>query len=200
MKKYFNFPLVLLCIWFIEVLWSYFYAYDVNVWYVEITSVVFAVLLLSSTYKKFRFSDLAYFIVFLWIFLHTIGACYTFERVPFIDILGDGRNHFDRFAHFIIGISSFLACEFVYRKKLITSLKFAAFFGIIFIMALANFWELIEWIYAAIDGGDVGLAFLGSQGDIWDAQKDMLMDTLGACLGSIVFYISFKNKSSKKRN
>ncbi len=197
MKKYFNFPLVLLCIWSIEVLWSYFYAYDVNVWYVEISSVVFAVLLLSLTYKKFRFSDLAYFIVFLWIFLHTIGACYTFEKVPFIDILGDGRNHFDRVAHFIIGISSFLVCEFVYRKKLITSLKFAAFFGIIFIMALANFWELIEWIYAVIDGGDVGLAFLGSQGDIWDAQKDMLMDTLGAIIGSIIFYFKFRKTKVK---
>ncbi|MBO4707394.1 MAG: DUF2238 domain-containing protein [Elusimicrobiaceae bacterium] len=200
MKKYFNFPLVLLCIWFLEFLWSYFYAYDVNVWYVEISSVVFAVLLLSLTYKKFRFSNLAYFIVFLWIFLHTIGACYTFERVPFLNVMeffGIERNNFDRFAHFIIGISSFLACEFVYRKHLISSLKFAAFFGIIFIMALANFWELLEWIYAVVDGGDVGLAFLGSQGDIWDAQKDMLMDTLGACLGSIIFFFKFRKSSAR---
>ena len=195
MKKYFNFPLILLCIWFIEVLWSYFYAYDVNVWYVEISSVVFAVLLLSLTYKKFRFSDLAYFIVFLWIFLHTIGACYTFERVPFINMFGDNRNNFDRFAHFVIGFNSLLISEFVWRKKIIPSLKYAALGGIIFIMALANFWELIEWIYAAIDGGDIGLAFLGSQGDIWDAQKDMLMDTLGAIVGSVIFYFKFrKNK------
>ena len=64
----------------------------------------------------------------------------------------------------------------------------AIFFGIIFIMAMANAWELVEWIYAEVDGGSAGQAFLGSQGDIWDAQKDMLMDTLGACLGSLLFY------------
>ena len=64
-------------------------------------------------------------------------------------------------------------------------------------MALANFWELLEWIYAVVDGGDVGLAFLGSQGDIWDAQKDMLMDTLGACLGSIIFFFKFRKSSEK---
>ena len=198
MKKYFNIPLILLIIWLIEFLWSYFYAYDVNVWRVEISSVVFAVLLLGLTYKKFRFSDLSYFIIFLWIFLHTVGARYTFERVPFIDIFGLGRNNFDRFAHFIIGFNSLLISEFVWRKKIIPSLKYAALGGIIFIMALANLWELTEWLYAEIDGGDVGLAFLGSQGDIWDAQKDMLMDTLGAICGSIIFYFKFRKNHSGK--
>ena len=194
MKKKLNFPSILLAVWFLEFLWSYIFATDVNVWYVEISSVVFTVLLLTLTYKKFRFCDLSYFVVFLWLFLHTIGACYTFEKVPFINIFGDGRNHFDRFAHFVIGFNSLLVSEFVWRKKIVTSLKYAVLFGIIFIMALANFWELIEWIYAEIDGGDVGLAFLGSQGDIWDAQKDMLMDTLGAIVGGILFYFKFRKK------
>ena len=54
-------------------------------------------------------------------------------------------------------------------------------------MALANAWELIEWAYAELDGGEVGAAFLGSQGDIWDAQKDMLCDTLGAIFASMIF-------------
>ena len=119
MKKCINFPLVLLIVWLIELIWSYVCAYDVNVWYVEISSVVFVVLLLSLTYKKFQFSNLTYFVVFLWIFLHTIGACYTVERVPFIDIFGLGRNNFDRFAHFIIGFNSLLISEFVWRKKII---------------------------------------------------------------------------------
>ena len=61
--------------------------------------------------------------------------------------------------------------------------------GVLFIMALANAWELIEWGYAVIDGGDVGLAFLGSQVDVQDAQKDMLADTLGAILGSSLFVL-----------
>ena len=82
-------------------------------------------------------------------------------------------------------------------KVSVKSVKYAALGGIIFIMALANLWELIEWLYAEIDGGNVGLAFLGSQGDIWDAQKDMLMDTLGAILGSIIFYFKFRKDSKK---
>ena len=61
--------------------------------------------------------------------------------------------------------------------------------GVLFIMALANAWELIEWSYAVIDGGDIGLAFLGSQVDVQDAQKDMLADTLGAILGSGLFVL-----------
>ena len=64
-------------------------------------------------------------------------------------------------------------------------------------MALANAWELIEWIYAEIDGGSAGLAFLGSQGDIWDAQKDMLMDTLGAICASILFYFCAGKPSTR---
>ena len=61
--------------------------------------------------------------------------------------------------------------------------------GVLFIIALANAWELIEWSYAVIDGGDIGLAFLGSQVDVQDAQKDMLADTLGAILGSGLFVL-----------
>ena len=61
--------------------------------------------------------------------------------------------------------------------------------GVLFIMAVANAQELIEWSYAVIDGGDVGLAFLGSQVDVQDAQKDMLADTLGAILGSGLFVL-----------
>lgn len=61
--------------------------------------------------------------------------------------------------------------------------------GVLFIMALANAWELIEWSYAVIDGGDIGLAFLGSQVDVQDAQKDMLADTLGVISGSGLFVL-----------
>lgn len=65
-------------------------------------------------------------------------------------------------------------------------------------MAVANFWELVEWKYAEIDGGSAGLAFLGSQGDVWDAQKDMLMDTLGSIVGAVMFlvYAGFRKRES----
>ena len=188
-------PLYLLIILGVMTICSYLGASDVKVWWIEATSMFFIVALLGLTYKKFKFSNLAYLIIFIWCVLQIIGACYTFEKVPFDfvnNLLGFKRNNYDRFAHFTIGVSSFLIAELVWRKKIVKSLKWAAFFGLIFIMALANFWELIEWTYAEIDGGSAGLAFLGSQGDIWDAQKDMLMDTLGAICGSLLFYFNFK--------
>ena len=192
MKKIF--PSILLGILVVLTIISRVNAYDIQVWWTEFLSMAVLVALLIGTYKKFRFSNTAYFIMFLWCVLQIIGAQYTFERVPFdfvTNLFGFERNHYDRLAHFMVGCGAIAICELVYRKKWVSGKGMAAFFGVIFIMALANFWELVEWIYAEIDGGSAGLAFLGSQGDIWDAQKDMLMDTLGAILGSGLFYLTF---------
>jgi len=150
-------------------------------------------LMWAATYRKFRFSNMSYFVLFIWGAMQIIGAHYTFERVPFDWFnmaFEETRNHYDRVAHFVIGCASFAVSEFVWRKKWVSGRTVAIFFGIIFIMALANAWELVEWIYAEIDGGAAGQAFLGAQGDIWDAQKDMLLDTLGAICGGILFYFS----------
>jgi len=187
------FPVILLAILAVLTIISRANAYDIQVWWTEFLSMAGLVALLALTYQKFRFSNLSYFVLFLWCVLQIIGAQYTFERVPFdfvTNLFGFERNHYDRLAHFMVGCGVIAVCELVYRNKWVSGKGMAAFFGIIFIMALANFWELVEWIYAEVDGGSAGLAFLGSQGDIWDAQKDMLMDTLGAFLGSTLFYFT----------
>ena len=74
-----------------------------------------------------------------------------------------------------------------FRKRWVRNALLAAVFGVLAIMAMAAAWEIIEWIVAVWDGGADGLAFLGSQGDVWDAQKDMLCDTLGAISAAILF-------------
>ena len=194
-----KFPFILLILLIVLIIWSVIDPYDIEVWKVEITSVLVVLLGLIITYRFFKFSNAAYFIVFLWMCMHTIGAHYSFELVPFdfiTNLFNFPRNHYDRLAHFVIGINSFGVAEFLLRQKKVNSPLTAAVFGIVFIMAMANAWELIEWIYAAVDGGDVGLAFLGSQGDVWDAQKDMLADTLGAVLGSGLFLL-LKRKIKK---
>ena len=195
MKKFF--PLILLGILVVLTIISRVNAYDIQVWWTEFLSMAVLVAILVLTYREFRFSNIAYFIMFLWCILQIIGAQYTFERVPFdfvTNLFGFERNHYDRLAHFMVGCGGFAICELAYRKKWVSGKGMAAFFGIVFIMALANFWELVEWIYAEIDGGSAGLAFLGSQGDVWDAQKDMLMDTLGAILGSGLFYLTISKR------
>ena len=163
-------------------------------WWAEATPlfIVFGALVL--TFRQFRFSDTAYVLMSMWLFLHMIGAKYTFANVPFdwgnqilAPLLGEGRNHFDRFAHYIIGFYAFPMAEWLLRKRKATfgtTLLFALFF----IMSVAATYEIIEWQYAVIEGGNAGVEFLGSQGDIWDAQKDMLADTLGA-ITSLVLYV-----------
>ncbi len=170
---------------------SRIYAYSPQVWWTEMSTVFFLVALFGLTYRRFAFSTLSYSIVFFWCVLQIIGACFTFERVPFdcvAELFGFERNHYDRVAHFVVGVNGIMIAEYVWRRGWVASKGIAVFFGIIAIMALANAWELVEWLYAEIDGGEAGAAFLGSQGDIWDAQKDMLMDTLGALVGSALFY------------
>jgi putative membrane protein len=126
--------------------------------------------------------------MFIWLCLHTIGAKYTFAEVPFDwfnNLIGSERNNFDRVAHFSIGLYAYPIAEYLINKKKISA-SFASWFALFAIMSLAAGYEIIEWWYAAIAGGDEGIAFLGSQGDIWDAQKDMLCDTMGAIVSLLL--------------
>ena len=196
-----NFPLWLLVIVLSVVVWSGVCPFDRGVWLVEITSVLIGLAGLIFTCKIFRFSNMAYFIITLWLIMHSIGAKYSFELVPFdwvTNLFGFERNHYDRLAHFVVGMNAYGFAEFVLRKGYVKNKIIAAMGGVLFIMAIGNAWELIEWLYAEIDGGKVGAAFLGSQGDIWDAQKDMLCDTLGAIVASLLFLCIYNKKGAIK--
>ena len=160
-----------------------------EVWIAEVIPVVAIFLFLVLSYNKFRLSNVAYALLSIWIFWHTVGGHYTFANVPFSwasAIIGSERNHFDRVGHFVIGFYAFAMAEWLLRKKY-CGLKLALVFSLFFIMSLAASYEIIEWWYAVAEGGDAGVEFLGSQGDIWDAQKDMLSDTLGAITSLILF-------------
>ena len=76
----------------------------------------------------------------------------------------------------------------------------AAFFAVMTTVAMAGLWEIVEWLYAAIDGGDAGAAFLGSQGDEWDAQKDILCDTFGAVCSASLFSLLNRNEHGRRPN
>ena len=160
------------------------------VWMTEIFWVAGLLAVLLSTRRLFRFSLMAYGCFFVWMILQAIGAHYTFELVPMDwlkEPLGLVRNPYDRIAHFTVGRFAFPFAELFLRKGWVKSAAFAAFFAVMTVVAMAGLWELVEWQYAVIDGGDAGAAFLGSQGDIWDAQKDILCDTLGAVCAVAIF-------------
>jgi len=169
---------------------------DRHTWFVEnLTVWIILLAILILYYKKVRFSKTAYALMFVLIYLHTIGGHYTFALVPFdwvTNFFHFSRNHFDRIAHFSVGFYAFAIAEWLFVKKLVNN-KFLLFTYPIFLIAtIAMTYEIIEWIYAASSDPLAGLAYLGSQGDIWDAQKDMLSDTLGAIFATLIFFYRTK--------
>lgn len=174
---------------------------DRATWFVENLTVWIILAVIIGLYLgKVRFSRAAYAFMFVLIYLHTIGGHWTFALVPFswvTDFFGFSRNHFDRVAHFSVGFYAFAVAEWLWSKKLVAN-KFLLFtYPVFFIATVAMSYELIEWIYADLANPEAGVAYLGSQGDIWDAQKDMLADTLGAIFATAIFFWksnAWKNK------
>jgi len=171
------------------------------VWWAENIPVVAVFALLALTFRRFRFSNTAYALMAVWLFWHTIGGHYTFANVPFgfiTETFGFERNHFDRIGHFSVGFYAFAFAELLQRKGWAArGLCYA--FGLLAIMAVAAGYEIIEWWYAVLEGGDAGIEFLGSQGDIWDAQKDMLADTLGAVFALLLYRLNEKRITAGPR-
>ncbi|MGX9416558.1 DUF2238 domain-containing protein [Vibrio sp. RC27] len=184
------------CCFLLLVLFSLWRPASMEVWLAEMIPV-FAILSLVWVISfSFKFSIASYLFMFAWLTLHTIGARYTFAEVPFDwfnNLIGSERNNFDRVAHFSIGLYAFPIAEYLIRKQYCNT-QLATLVGLLSIMSLAAGYEIIEWWYAVLAGGDAGIAFLGSQGDIWDAQKDMLCDTLGAVLA--LAFIPFAVKAN----
>lgn len=167
---------------------------DRHTWFVEnLTVWIILTAILILYWRNVRFSNIAYALMFVLIYLHTIGGHYTFALVPFdwvTNFFNFSRNHFDRVAHFSVGFYAFPVAEWLYSRKLVAN-KFLLFTYPIFLIAtIAMTYELVEWIYAAKAPAQDAMNYLGSQGDIWDAQKDMLADTLGAVVAMCTFFIS----------
>jgi len=168
--------------------------YDRATWLVENIPVLIAVGILILWHRSFVFSNTAYILMWAFLSYHTLGGHWSFERVPFaygnelLSSLGldfifpEGRNNFDRVGHFFVGVFAYPIVEFLVKRSLVIN-RFAAFLFAIFAIGFwAASYEIIEMYYAVVEGGTSGSLFLGSQGDIWDAQKDMLLDICGAIL------------------
>ncbi len=168
-----------------------------DIWVAENIILVICLIYVISTYKSSPFTNTSYWLIFLFCIMQTIGAHYTYAEVPFgfwmADLLDIQRNHYDRLVHFAFGFLLVLPFkEFINR-----TVKFSNHFIEIFILVLiffgiSGFYEILEWLYAIFyeqqqSPHATADSFLGSQGDIWDAEKDMLLAGLGAWLYLLFF-------------
>jgi putative membrane protein len=159
-------------------------------WLLENALLVAGVAVLAISYRSLPLSRISYTTIFLFLCLHAVGAHYTYSEVPFGFMLSDWfgfeRNHFDRIVHFSYG----LLLAYPIREAFLRVANVRGFWGYFLpldvTMSTSMLYELIEWAAAEFFGGELGVAYLGSQGDVWDAQKDMALATLGAaiCMGA----------------
>lgn len=165
-------------------------------WLLENLLVFIAVPLLVVSYRRLRFSNFAYGCLFAFLVLHEVGAHYTYSEVPWREWLaaatgGDpssitGRNHYDRFVHFAYGLLLMPAAWELIQARSSPRGLWRWLIPLLFMMAHSVIYEMIEWLAALSFGGELGTAYLGTQGDVWDAQKDMALATLGAVVGLAV--------------
>src|SRR5262245_20504008 len=158
-------------------------------WLMENVLVFLGVGLLVFTYKAFPLSRVSYTCIFVFLLLHTLGSHYTYAKVPYqewLPFLAGGRNQFDRMVHFLYG----LLLAYPIREMFLRIGNVRGFWGYFLpldlTMSTSMLYELIEWGAAEAFGGDLGAAYLGTQGDVWDAHKDMALASLGALIAMLI--------------
>jgi putative membrane protein len=167
-------------------------------WLLENSLLFVAVAVLVATHEALPLSRVSYTLIFFFLCLHTVGAHYTYSLVPYdawvesltgrtlSSLTGWERNHFDRVVHFLYG----LLLAYPVREVFLRVADVRGFWGYYLpldvAMATSALYELIEWGAAEVLGGDLGTAYLGTQGDPWDAQKDMALATVGAIVAMLV--------------
>lgn len=158
-------------------------------WLLENLLSFIAVPAVVLTYRRFRFSDRAYVQATAFLILHTIGSHYTYSEVPLgawiSDLFGASRNHYDRIVHFAFGaLMALPARELLVVRRPSKSRLAAATLTVAVIGGAAAAYEVLEWLMAIIVNPSAGQAFLGTQGDLWDPQKDMGLALAGSMIAA----------------
>ncbi|WP_160718675.1 DUF2238 domain-containing protein [Bacillus sp. USDA818B3_A] len=200
MFKEHHYPILFLLFFSLVLIWSATNPYDRFTWWLEIIPALIGVLILLFTYRFFRFTILVYFLVLIHSSLLFIGGHYTYAEMPlfnwFMDIWDLERNYYDRLGHFAQGfIPAIIIRELLIRTSPLKGSKWLVVSVICMCMAISASYELVEFLVALLTG-EAAEAFLGTQGDVWDTQWDMLF----ALIGSIVAYISLNKIHSKQLN
>lgn len=161
-------------------------------WVAEAGPSVVALIIIILTYKKFRLTSLSYWIIALLSILTFIGGHYTYAEVPLFNWIKDEfnlqRNHYDRFGHFLKGLSAIVVREILIRNTPLTKGSWLFAISASIVLAIAALYEIVEWLSTKLPYAKKATEdFLGMQGDEWDAQWDMSFALIGSILALIVF-------------
>lgn len=177
---------------------------DVNNWLIENTLTVLSLLFLIFTYSKFRFSNFSYFLICIFLCLHVYGSKYTYAENLFgywlQDLLHSSRNQYDRLVHFSFGLLLYYPLQ-EYLLKWFKIPKYVALkLPVLIILSASALYEIIEWSVADVFFVEEGISYLGTQGDVWDSQKDMSVAFIGVLLAALIYYTYKRCKRSKGTN
>ena len=165
-------------------------------WFLENLLVFAYAAVLILSYRKFTFSNLSYGLFTVFLSLHLIGAHYTYSEVPFgywlQQALDLSRNHYDRIVHFAYGLLIAYPFREILLRAARVSIHWSYFLSVTAVLAFSAFFEILEAIVAIIVSPELGAKYLGTQGDEWDAQEDMLLAFLGAILAMLVTWLLHK--------
>ena len=181
----------MLVVFFIALTWSIINPKEGFTCFLEIIPAIIGVLVLTLTFKKFQFTDFTYLLILIHCIILFVGGHYTYAEVPLFDSIRElfhqTRNNYDKVGHFAQGlVPAMIIRELFIRKKVISNPSFFYFIIVCICLAISAAYEWIEW-WVSLATGDGGDAFLGTQGDVWDTQSDMLFATIGAIVGLVLF-------------
>ena len=167
-------------------------------WLLENALVFIAIPLLVALHPILPLSKISYSLIFVFLCLHEIGAHYTYAQVPydqwFESIIGTGlnqivgweRNHYDRVLHFLYG----LLITYPVREIVLRVSRARGFWSyllpLLMLISTSTIFELLEWLAALVFGSDLGIAFMATQGDVWDTQKDMALAATGSVIATVL--------------
>jgi len=166
-------------------------------WLLENVLVFIGLPMLYVAHRRKPFSPVSSNLLFVFLVLHQIGAHYTYAEVPYDrwfrsltghelnPLLGFERNHFDRLVHFLCGLLLFLPTRELLARSPDLRRSWTTIVAVLILVVCSTTFELLEWLAALVFGGDLGMAYLGTQGDVWDAHKDTALASAGAVIAAL---------------
>ena len=186
--------LIGLLLWYLALsLWTAYEPADRQFWLLSSILPGALVLVLVGTHRSIPLSLASYVLITLFLTLHTIGVHYTYAQVPagawLEQALPVGRNHYDRVVHFCFGVMLTYPIEELFRLTAALRGWLLYYLPVMTVLGLSGLWEIIESWVARMVHPELGITYLGSQGDVWDAQKDMAAALYGSLLCMVLLLL-----------